>query len=336
MKPTAWGMTCLISLALICPSTGTVAQPYPGRPVRLVVPAAPGGGNDFMARLVGQKLGERVGQQVIVDNRAGGGGTIGATQVAKATPDGYTLLLGFSGPLAMMPHAEKLAYDPTRDFTGVSLLASSYLLLAVHPSLPVRSVKQLITLAKARPAELNYASGGIWSDVHLAPELLKSVTGINIVPIHYKGTGPAAIAVLAGEAHMLFSSVPALMPHVQANRLVPLAVAGPARLAVAQDVPTLSESGVKGADASNWYALLAPTATPKEIIGRLHGELVQIAASNDYREQLAKRGLEPRTTTPEQFAHFLQAEYDKWGKVIKRLKSDQSEGKDHPRRKIDQ
>jgi tripartite-type tricarboxylate transporter receptor subunit TctC len=296
------------------------AQSYPDKPVRIVVPSSPGGGIDFMARTSGLKLGERLGQQVIVDNRPGAGGSIATTQVAKAAPDGYTLLLGFVGPLTMYPHVEKVAYNPLRDFVGVSLLASSYLVLAVHPSLPVRSVKELIALAKARPGELNYASGNPWTPTHLVPELFKSVTGTDIVVIQYKGSGPAAIGVLTGDAQLAFSSVTAVMPHVRSKRLVALAVTSPARSPIAPEVPTLVESGVRGVDAPTWYSIVAPAATPRPVVGRLHGELVKITALPDYRELLQKQALEPTTTTPEQFATFLRGEYERWGKVIKSLK----------------
>lgn len=310
----------IFGLALV--TAGAIAQSYPAKPVRIVVPTAPGGGVDFTARLVAQKLSERLGQQFIVDNRPGAGGVIGMDHAARAAPDGYTLLVSFSGPLAITPHAEKVPYDPNRDFAGVSLLTSFHLMLAGHPSLPVRSVKQLVALAKARPGELNYASGNIWTLTHLGPELLKSVTGIDVVPVHYKGTGPAAIAVLAGEAHMLYASPPALLPHVRAKRLVALAIAGPAREALAPEVPTLAEGGVRGADAPSWQALLAPAATPREIVGRLNGEIVKVSALPDYRAALAKQAVEARSTTPEEFTAFLRAEYEKWGKVIRTLKPD--------------
>ena len=301
------------------PSTGS-GQAYPVKPVRIVVPTSPGGGNDFVARLAGQKLGERLGQQFVVDNRPGAGGATATVQVAKAAPDGYTLLLGFVGQLAMRPHVETVGYDPRKDFAGVSLLASGYQMVAVHPSLPVRSVKQLIALAKARPGKLNFASANMYTTGHLAGELFNSVTGVKIVPIHYKGSGPAAIAVLAGEVHMIFTAINAVMPHAQTKRLVPLATTSPTRSALAPEVPTFVEAGVRGVETANWYALAAPAATPKDVIGRLHGELVKIAAVPDYREQLEKQGLELQASTPEQFAAFLQSEYDKWGRVIKSLK----------------
>lgn len=313
-------MTFVAVFGLMVAAGGALAQTYPARPVRIIVPTSPGGGNDFVARHVGQKLGERLGQQFIVENRPGAGGTIGTAQAAKAPPDGYTLLLGFVGQLAMSPHVEKAGYDPLKDFIGVSLLASSYHILGVHPSLPVRSVKQLIALAKARPGELNYASGNIWTPTHLVPELFKSATGVDIAPIQYKGSGPAGIGVLSGEAQVIFAGVTALMGHVRSKRVVALAVTSPKRSPIAPDVPTLTELGVQGVEAPSWYSIVAPVASPREVIARLHGEIVSLAALPEYRAPLEKQALEPTTTTPEQFATFLQAEYDKWGKVIKALK----------------
>jgi tripartite-type tricarboxylate transporter receptor subunit TctC len=314
----------LTALAFVLPFVlmveGAAAQPYPARPVRIIVPTAPGGGNDFMARLVGQKLSERLGQQFIVDNRAGAGGTIGTAQAAKSAPDGYTLLLGFVGQLAMSPHVEKGGYDPVKDFVGVSLLASSYHILGVHPSLPVRSVKQLIALAKARPGQLNYASGNIWTPTHLVPELFKAATGTDIVAIQYKGSSPAAIGLLSGEAQVIVAGVTALMPYVRANRVVALAVTSPQRSPLAPEVPTLTELGVRGVEAPSWYSVVAPAATPSEVVGKLHAEIVAINALPDYRATLEKQALEPHTSTPEEFAKFLQRELDKWGRVIKSLK----------------
>jgi tripartite-type tricarboxylate transporter receptor subunit TctC len=295
------------------------AQSYPAKPVRIIVPTSPGGGNDFVARHVGQKLGERLGQQFVVENRPGAGGTIGTAQAARAAPDGYTLLLGFVGQLAMSPHVEKGGYDPLKDFVGVSLLASSYHILGVHPSLPVHSVKELVAFAKARPGELNYA-GNLWTPTHLVPELFKSATGVNIAAIQYKGSGPAAIGVLTGEAQVIFGSVTALMPHVRSKRIVALAVTSPRRSPIAPEVPTLVELGVRGVEAPSWYSIVAPAASPNEVIGRLHGEIEKLIALPDYREPLERQALEPTTTTPEQFAAFLRAEYDKWGRVIQALK----------------
>jgi tripartite-type tricarboxylate transporter receptor subunit TctC len=311
---------CVAGLGLAVSVGSALAQSYPAKSVRIIVPTSPGGGNDFVARHVGQRLGDRLGQQFLVDNRPGAGGTIGTALAARSAPDGYTLLLGFVGQLAMSPHVEKAGYDPLKDFIGVSLLASSYHVLAVHPSLPVRSVKELISFAKARPGQMNYASGNIWTPTHLVPELFKSATGVDIQAIQYKGSGPAAVGVLTGEAQVIFASVTAVMPYVRGNRLVALAVTSPKRSPIAPEIPTLVELGVRGVEAPSWYSIVAPAATPGEIVGRLHSEIVKFVSQPDYRAPLEKQALEPTSTTPEQFAVFLRGEYDKWGKIIKSLK----------------
>jgi tripartite-type tricarboxylate transporter receptor subunit TctC len=220
----------------------------------------------------------------------------------------------------MTPHVEKVPYDPLRDFVGVSLLASSYHILAVHPSLPVRSVKQLIAFARARPGQLNYASASIWGPTHLVPELFKSVAGIDIVPVHYKGSAPAAIGVLSGEAHAIFASVTALTPHMRSKRVVALAVTSPARSPQAPELPTFKELGYPRVEAPSWYSIVAPAATPRDLVERLHGEMAKAAAQADYREQLERQGFEPQSSTPAEFAAFLRAEYDKWGRIIRALK----------------
>jgi tripartite-type tricarboxylate transporter receptor subunit TctC len=317
--------TCRALLFMVLGALSTVdgasAQGYPVKPVRIIVTVAPGGGNDFVARHAAQKLSERLGQQFIVDNRPGGAGTIGTALVAKSAPDGYTLLLGFVGSLAMTPHVEKVGYDPLRDFIGVSLLASSYHLLAVHPSLPVRSVKQFVAFARARPGELNYASASMWGPTHLIPELFKSVTGISAVPVHYRGSALAAVGVLSGEAHAIFAGVTSLMPHVRSKRLVALAVTSPARSPAAPDLPTFKELGYPRVAAPSWYSIVAPAATPRDVVGRLHEELAKVSAMPDYREPLERQGLEPQSSTPAEFAAFLQSEHDKWGKVINALRA---------------
>jgi tripartite-type tricarboxylate transporter receptor subunit TctC len=320
MKNAVLNRVAPVVLGLLAAAGFAEAQSYPVKPVRIVVPTSPGGGNDFIARHVGQKLSERLGQQFIVENRPGAGGTIGTAQVAKAPADGYTLLLGFVGQLAMSPHVEKGGYDPLKDFVGVSLLASSYHILAVHPSLPVRSVKQFIAFAKARPGQLFYASGNIWTPTHLVPELFKSATGTDIAAIQYKGSGPAGIGVLTGEAQVIFAGVTAIMGHVRAKRVVALAVTSPVRSPIAPEVPTLVELGIRGVEAPSWYSIVAPAASPGDVVAKLHSEVVAINAQADYREVLERQAFEPSTTTPQQFATFLRAEYDKWGRVIKALK----------------
>jgi tripartite-type tricarboxylate transporter receptor subunit TctC len=307
-----------LGLLLLSIAAATRAQQtYPAKPIRFIVPFAPGAGTDFVARLVGKKLAEGLGQQVIVENRTGASGTIGTDFVAKSAPDGYTLLLGFLGPLTLNPNFEKLPYDPQRDFSGVSLLASAYSVLVVHPSLPVKTVKDLIALAKSRPGDLNYASSGTGTNVYLATELFKMRTGIDMAHIPYKGTAPAAIGLLTGESQVLFGSVIGVLSHVQSKRLRALAVLSPERSKLLPSVPTLSEAGIGGVDVPFWYALVVPAGTPSEIIGRLHAEVRAFASTSDYRVRLEQIGLEPMTSSPYQFSAFLQSELDKWGKVIK-------------------
>jgi tripartite-type tricarboxylate transporter receptor subunit TctC len=221
----------------------------------------------------------------------------------------------------MLPHVQKVAYDPLNDFVGVSLLASSYHVLVVNPSVTARTAKELIALAKRRPGELNYASCDAWTPSHLVPELFKAATATDIVRIQYKGCGPATLGMLSGEAQVMFGSPTPVMPYVQANRLVALAVTSPARLPEAPEVPTLVEAGVSSiGDAQSWYALVAPTATPRDVVERLHAEVVKIAAMPDYHAALEAQGLEPRSSTPDEFTAFLRGDYEKWGKVISPLK----------------
>ena len=308
-----------VTIAVACAgdSIYAAAADYPSRPVRLLVPFAPGGGNDFLGRLVGQKLGEQLGQQFVVDNRAGAGGIIATDLGAKATPDGYTLLLGFIGPLTISPHFQKVPYDPVKDFAAVSMLASIYHVLVVHPSLPARSMPELIALAKAKPGTLSFGSAGQAPPPHLVGELLQSTLGIKLIHIPYKGSGPATFALLGGEVHMIFSSITAVMQHVRANRLAALAVTSPNRSAVLPEVPTLAESGVRSVGLGSWYALVAPASTPRSILARLNAEIVKVSALPDYRGQLEKQAFEPLRGNPEEFPAFVRSELDKWGKVIR-------------------
>ncbi len=293
------------------------AADYPARPVRFIVPFPPGGGTDFLARTIGQKLGERLGQQFVIDNRAGGGG-VTATEIAmRANPDGYTLLLAFNGTLAISPHLEKVAYDGARDFTAAGMLATSYHMLVAHPSVPAKNVRQLIDLAQSKPGTLNFASSGNTTNPHLVGELFKTVAKIDIVHVPYKGTGPAAIAVLAGESHLMFSNPTAVLQAVRANRLTALAVARPQRSPIAPDVPTMEESGVRDIKVESWFAVVAPVATPRDIIGKLNSEIARIAATPDYRALLEKNAFDVVTAKPEEFPAFVRAEREKWGRVIK-------------------
>ena len=318
MSAIARSCSPLLGLLLLASAMPASAQQgYPARPIRFIVPFAPGGGTDFMARLVSQKLGERLGQQIIVDNRAGAGGTVGSNLVAKAAPDGYTLLLGQVSPLAISPHLEKVPYDPVRDFSAASLLASSYHVLVVHPSLPVKSVKDLVALAKARPGQINYGSSGAGTNLFLIAELFKATTGTDIVHIPYKGTAPAVIAILSGESQMMFGGITGVLSHVESNRLRALGVTSPRRSPLLPRVPTLIESGLRGVDAASWYALLGPAGLPREILDRLSHEVAQLAANADYRAQLEKQAFEPHSTRPDEYPAFIKAELAKWAKVIK-------------------
>jgi tripartite-type tricarboxylate transporter receptor subunit TctC len=308
----------LIFMFLACaamPAAG--AEGYPDRPIRLVVPFAPGGGNDFLARLTGQKLGDALGQPMVVDNRAGAGGTIATGLVAKAVPDGYTLLLGFIGPLAISPSLGKVNYDPARDFAAVSMLATSHHVLAVNPAIAAATVRDLIALANANPDRFNFASGGSGSPQHLVAELFKVVAGADIVHIPYKGSGPAVAAVAAGEAQMVFGSIAALMPYIRGGRLKALAVTSPRRSPLLPEVPTLAETGLRGINVGSWYALLAPTAIPKDALARLNAAVAGMIATADFRERIAGHGFEPMTGRPDAFQEFLRAETSKWAKVIK-------------------
>lgn len=313
---------CLLCLSagsmLLAVATAAVAQQsYPSRPVRVVVSWAPGGAADVIARVVGQKLGEQLGQQLVIDNRAGASGAIGTSLAGKSAPDGYTLLFGGVTELVLNPQIVKVPYDAVRDFAAVSPLAFGYYVLVVHPSLPVRSVKDLIVLAKARPGEINYASGGTGSNLSLVAELFKTTAGIKVTHIPYKGGGPAGMAVISGESQMMFSTIAATLPYVTSKRLVALALTGPKRSPLMPNVPTFAESGLRGLDVGLWFALLAPEATPRDIIARLNAEVIKLAATPDYRAQIEKLGFEPFTSSPEKFAAFMKGELDKWGKVIK-------------------
>ena len=312
-------LICLLAGSLLlAAATATVAQQtYPSRPVRAVVSWAPGGAADLVARVVGQKLGEQLGQQLVIDNRAGASGAIGTDLAAKSAPDGYTLLVGGVSELVLNPQIVKVPYDAVRDFAAVSPLAFGYYVLVVHPSLPAKSVKELIALAKARPGEINYASGGTGSNLSLVAELFKTTAGINMTHIPYKGGGPASMAVISGESQAMFSTIASSLPFVNSNRLVALALTGQKRSPLLPKVPTFAESGLSGMDAGLWFALLAPAGTPREIIARLNAEVIKLAATPDYRAQIEKLGFEPFTSSPEKFSAFMKAELGTWGKVIK-------------------
>ncbi len=306
-----------VAFAVAIASGGVVAQAFPQRPIRLLVPFTPGGGNDALARILAMPLGASLATQVVVDNRPGGGGIVANDLVAKANPDGYTLLLGYFGPLAVAPGLQKLPYDAVADFIALGFLASSYHVLVIHPAVPARSVKELIAYAKLNPGKLNSAYAGVGSAGHLTAELFRAVAGIDIVHVPYRGSGPAATAVMSGEAQMQFGSVTASMPFVRANRLMALATTSPRRLALAPEVPTLVESGVADVDARSWYVLLAPARTPQSVVTTLSSQLARVIATPEVREQFARQALEMKPMTAAEFTVFLKSEIVKWGKVTR-------------------
>jgi tripartite-type tricarboxylate transporter receptor subunit TctC len=297
------------------------AQSYPTKPVRLIVPFAAGGGNDNIARLVGKRLSDSLGQQLVIDNRPGAGGVLGAELAAKAAPDGYTLFLGGVASHAINPNLNaSLPYDPIRDFAPVALLAQAPLVLVVHPSVPADSFKAFVALARARPGQLNYASNGNGSSSHLAAVMFGAMAGVDMTHVPYKGLSPALADLLSGRVQLMFSSVVAILPHIKAEKLRGLAVTGGKRLPSMPDLPTIAESGLAGYEASSWYGVLAPAGTPLEIIVKLNAELVKALAQPEVRASLLAEGAEPVGGTPEQFAAYIRHEKERLGKLIRETK----------------
>jgi tripartite-type tricarboxylate transporter receptor subunit TctC len=297
------------------------AQPYPAKPIRLVVPFPAGGNADIFARAFAQKLGEAWKQTPIVDNRAGAAGIIGTQFVAKAPADGYTLLFGTTGTHTTNPAVyAKLPYDPVRDFMPVSNFADSPFLLVVHPSVPARTLQQLVALAKSRPGQLDYASFGTGSSAHLAGEMLRTMVGININHVAYKGGPPAVNDLTGGHVSLMFNSLPAVLPLVKAGRLRPLAVASAKRTPTLPELPTFAESGIPEFEAGSWYGVLAPAGTPRELIMRLHAETVQMLALPDIRQKLAAEGAEAIGNSPEEFAAQIRRDIERWEKVARAAK----------------
>lgn len=283
----------------------------------MMVPFSPGGASDLAARIVGQKLSERLGQQVVVENRPGAGGAIGAELAARAPADGYNLLMGSSTEIAINPHLyKKLSYDTVRDFAPVAHVASTPLLVVVHPSLPAKTVKELIALARSRPGQLFSASSGNGSTTHLALELFKVATRIEVVHVPHNGSAPAVMSVMTGEAQLFFGAMPAVLQQARAGKLRALAVTSPQRRAAAPDLPTVIEAGVPGYEILIWNALFAPRGTPPAIIARLNGEVIKILDLSEVREAFVKQGAEVSGSTPEQLAAYVAAELAKWAKVV--------------------
>jgi len=292
-------------------------QGYPQKPIRFVLPFPPGGGTDTLGRVVGQKLGETLGQQVIIDNRPGAGANIGAEVAAKSPPDGYTLFMGNVAHTINVTLYSRLNYDLLRDFAPVTMLGLTPNLIVVHPSVPAHTVKQLIALAKAKPGELNYASAGSGSSSHLAGELFKNLTGVQMVHVPYKGGGPAVTNLMAGEASVGFATMPSVLAQAKSGKLRALAVTTGRRSQGAPEVPTVIEAGLPGYEASTWYCLLVPAATPKEIIMRLNVDTGKVLAMPDVNARLTGLGYEVAGTTPEQLSAYMRSEIQKWGKVVK-------------------
>jgi tripartite-type tricarboxylate transporter receptor subunit TctC len=293
------------------------SQDYPLKPIKVIVPVAPGGATDLTARLVGQKMAERLGQAVIVENRPGGNETIGTDVVAKSAPDGYTVLISAPAAVVILPHLQKLPYSAERDLAPVSLAAITPLILVVHPSVPAQTVKELIALAKARPGHLSYASAGSGGVQHLAAELLKTTAKIDIVHIPYKGAGPVMQDLVGGQVQMFFAGMPPAMPHVRSGKLRALAVTTTTRSSAAPEVPTMEEAGVPRFDISNWFAYFVPSATPRDVIDRLNGEINRALKQQDVREKLAAAGADALGTSPEELASFMRAESTKFAELIK-------------------
>jgi tripartite-type tricarboxylate transporter receptor subunit TctC len=304
------------ALTLLISNT-VFGQAYPTRPIHVVVPSSPGAGvTDIMARLVGQHLSARIGQQIVIDNRPGASGIIGAEVVSRAAPDGYTLLMA-NVSLVVNPFLyPKMPYDALKDFVPVTMVNSAPMLLVVHPSVPAKSVSELIAYAKSHPAQLNYGSGGLGSTPYLAAELFKSLAGIDVVHVPYKGGAPALSDLVGGQVSFMIENMPGTMPYVRADNLRALAITSPQRSELAPELPTMAEAGVPGYEMSGWNGLFAVKGTPPEIVAKLHSEVVKILRTPEVRQELAALGAEPVGDTPEEFAAFLKADMARWGKII--------------------
>ena len=304
------------ALAMLALCATPYAQDYPAKTVRIIVPFAPGGSNDIVGRILAAHLGDRLGRQFVIDNRGGAGGLVGTEMVWKSAPDGYTLLV-ISVAFPMNAAIYKLPYDPMKAFTPVVLLGTGTNGLAVHPTLPAKNVKELIALAKARPGQLQYASAGVGTFQHLSSEMFKSMAGVNILHVPYKGGGPATIDLIAGQVQMSIGSLIVILPHQRNNKIRIIGTGGAKRAAVLPDVPTIAESGVPGYEANNWWGVMAPAGTPDAIVRKLNTESNTVMMLPETRKRLAAEGAESLNVTPEQFAKHIAAEIVKWGKVTK-------------------
>ena len=310
-----------LALMIVLVPSLVAAQAWPTKPVRMLVPFPPGGGVDFAARVIGRHLTDRLGQPVVIENRAGANGIIALDALKTSAPDGYTICAASNGPLVINPSIYlKLPYDPVRDFTAIGRMVDFPLLLVTHPSLAANSVPEFIALAKAKPGVLTYSSPGIGNGSHLAVELLASMANVNLMHVPYKGTAPAATALLAGEVSFTMSSIPTVLPHIRAGRLRALAVGNASRMPALPEFPTLAESGVPGYEAFSWAGLIGPAGMPREAVTRLNREMAQILGQKEIVEQLAKDGALATPDTPEQFSAYIKSELDKWAKIVQLAK----------------
>jgi tripartite-type tricarboxylate transporter receptor subunit TctC len=307
----------LAALVLACGASTGLAQSYPSKPIRIVVGFTPGGGVDINARLLAPKLAEDFGQQVIVENRPGAGTNIANELVARAAPDGYTLLINTAAVAINMSLYKKVGYDALRDFAPLSLFSMSPNILVVHVSVPVKNVKELVALAKSRPGELNFSSAGAGTTQHLAGELFNLRAGTKMVHVPYRGSAPSLTALISGEVELTYANIPAISAHVKAGRLRPLANLGPKRSDQLPEVPTIREAGIKGVEVVVWYGVLAPAATPRDIVVKLADAIARAARSPDTRQRLQDLGAEPVGNTPEEFGKLLREEVARWAEVVK-------------------
>jgi tripartite-type tricarboxylate transporter receptor subunit TctC len=312
------GFTAVALLAISAVAGPVASQPYPAKPIRMIIGFPPGGGTDIVGRIVAQRLSEVLGQQILPDNRGGAAGQIAAELTAKAPPDGYTLMMAHIAAISILPSlVARLPYDPQKDFSPISLVAIGPNLLVVHPSVPARSVKELVALAKARPGQLYFASPGSGSVQHLAGELFKLEAGVNMVHVPYKGSGQSIVDLVAGYVQLNFDSVPPVLPHVRSGRLRALAVTSEKRFSILPDIPTVTESGVAGFDLSTWWGLVAPAAVGRDIIARLETETVKLLRQPDVKERIAFAGADTVGNTAEEFAAFIRAERAKYARIVK-------------------
>jgi tripartite-type tricarboxylate transporter receptor subunit TctC len=311
-------MRAVFASLLFAATTGVFAQAYPTKPIRFIVPFPPGGSADILARAIGQKAGEGLAQPLVVDNRPGAGTAIGAEALAKSPPDGYSIMIGTVSSHAINPALNpKLPYDPLRDFTPISLVATIPFAMIVHPSVPAKSVQEFVALARAKPGSLNYSSAGNGTSNHLAGELLKSMAGIDIVHIPYKGSAPALNDLLAGQVSLMFDLVLTAAPHIKSGAVRGLAVTSAKRSSALPDLPTVAESGVPGYEVSAWFGIFAPAGVSQPVVQRLNAEFIKALEQPDLRQRLASQGAEPLSSTPSEFSAYLRSEIDKWAKVVK-------------------